>query len=91
MSTLRISYDSYIICSAEDILNAIYEYFDEIKFNDYTKTDIINEFYYNTLNYLLQLNIISTDKFSKINNLEEIRNDFTRYVSSLTYLKNTFE
>lgn len=89
---LLIQLNTYLYVPYDKILDKIYDSFEDKGNKEYVKSDIIKEFKTNTEKYLESTIQFYTDScYDDINNLNDIISQFTKYVSNLSYLKNTFE
>lgn len=89
---LLIQFKSYLYIPCSKIYDEICSTFESKGIKDYVKSDIVDEFKRHTRKYLhpiMQFHIGAD--YEDINNLNEIISQFTKYVSNLSYLKNTFE
>lgn len=89
---LLIQFNSYLYIPCYEIYNEVCNTFDNEGIKDYVKSDIVDEFKRHTKEYLQPVMqfYIGAD-YEDINNLNDIIAKFTKYVSNLSYLRNTFE
>lgn len=89
---LLIQLNTYLYVPYDKILDKIYDLFEDEGNKEYVKSDIIKEFKTNTEKYLEStIQFYTNSCYDDINNLNDIISQFTKYVSNLSYLKNTFE